>query len=132
MLISRADQRAYVYRGGQRIGTAPVQLPARPQTGMAVFSLLEKPTPEEISETSPNLRWSVVQVSNPGQGLTPSEQLGKIRMDPTFVREMLGAMDVGSTLVITDWASTRDTHSDSDFPVIATETPNNPTKSLKK
>ncbi|HFX0539565.1 TPA: L,D-transpeptidase family protein, partial [Pseudomonas aeruginosa] len=132
VLISRADQRAYVYRGGQRIGTAPVQLPARPQTGMAVFSLLEKPTPEEISETSPNLRWSVVQVSNPGQGLTPSEQLGKIRMDPTFVREMLGAMDVGSTLVITDWASTRDTHSDSDFTVIATETPNNPTKSLKK
>lgn len=131
VLISRADQRAYVYRGGQRIGTAPVQLPARPQTGMAVFSLLEKPTPEEISETSPNLRWSVVQVSNPGQGLTPSEQLGKIRMDPTFVREMLGAMDVGSTLVITDWASTRDTHSDSDFTVIATETPNNPTKSLK-
>ncbi|HDQ7610504.1 TPA: L,D-transpeptidase, partial [Pseudomonas aeruginosa] len=50
----------------------------------------------------------------------------------TFVREMLGAMDVGSTLVITDWASTRDTHSDSDFTVIATETPNNPTKSLKK
>ncbi len=33
-------------------------------------------------------------------------------MDPTFVREMLSAMDVGSTLVITDWASTRDTHSD--------------------
>ncbi|EOI5942718.1 hypothetical protein ACMUNS_006807, partial [Pseudomonas aeruginosa] len=25
-----------------------------------------------------------------------------------------------------------DTHSDSDFTVIATETPNNPTKSLKK
>ena len=132
VLISRADQRAYVYRGGQRIGTAPVQLPARPQTGMAVFSLLEKPTLDEIGETSPNLRWSVVQVSNPGQGLTPSEQLGKIRMDPTFVREMLSAMDVGSPLVITDWASTRDTHSDSDFTVIATETPNNPTKSLKK
>lgn len=110
----------------------PVTLPARPQTGMAVFSLLEKPTLDEIGETSPNLRWSVVQVSNPGQGLTPSEQLGKIRMDPTFVREMLSAMDVGSTLVITDWASTRDTHSDSDFTVIATETPNNPTKSLKK
>lgn len=86
----------------------------------------------KTTETSPNLRWSVVQVSNPGQGLTPSEQLGKIRMDPTFVREMLSAMDVGSTLVITDWASTRDTHSDSDFTVIATETPNNPTKSLKK
>ncbi len=84
--------------------------------------------PKEVD----HLRWSVVQVSNPGQGLTPSEQLGKIRMDPTFVREMLSAMDVGSTLVITDWASTRDTHSDSDFTVIATETPNNPTKSLKK
>ncbi|KAF1072798.1 MAG: hypothetical protein GAK45_00072 [Pseudomonas citronellolis] len=121
VLISRADHRAYVYRGGTQIGSAPVAFDnPGARTGVAAFSLLQKPSAEEIASDSPNLRWSTVQVSNPQAGLTPAEQLGKFTLDPYFLRELLGAMDIGSTLVITDLPSSRETRSNPDFTVMTT------------
>lgn len=90
------------------------------RTGVAAFSLLERPTPEQLASASPNLRWSAVQVSNPQAGLTPAEQLGQFSMDAHFLHSLLLAMDVGSTLVITDLPSSRETRSNPDFTVITT------------
>jgi lipoprotein-anchoring transpeptidase ErfK/SrfK len=119
ILISRADRRIYVYRGGQEIGTAPVtfQHPER-STGIAAFSLLSKPSAEQIQDDSPNLHWNAVQVSDPQEGLTPEQQLGKVKLDRQFLRNLLASLDVGSTLVITDLPSTRDMRS-TDFTVIS-------------
>ncbi|WP_374438212.1 L,D-transpeptidase [Pseudomonas panipatensis] len=121
VLISRADRRAYVYRGGTQIGSAPVSFDnPGARTGVAAFSLLQKPSPEQIASATPHLRWSAVQVSNPQAGLTPREQMGKFSMDPYFLHDLLLAMDVGSTLVITDLPSSRETQSNRDFTVITT------------
>lgn len=121
VLISRADRRAYVYRGGVQIGTAPVAFEhPEEKTGVAAFSLMEKPTQAEIDSQSPNLRWTTVQVSDPQKGLTPAEQLGKFSMDPEFLRNLLTSMDIGSTLIITDLPSTRTMRSNPDFTVITT------------
>lgn len=122
VLVSRADRRAYIYRGGQQIGTAPVEL-ADPDahTGVAAFSLLQKPTPEQINSDYPSLRWTTVQVTDPDEGQTAAQQLGKFKMDPIFLKEMLTAMDVGSMLVITDLPSTREMQSRPDFTVITTK-----------
>ncbi|OBY57557.1 L,D-transpeptidase [Pseudomonas sp. AU12215] len=121
VLVSRADRRLYVYRGGLQIGTAPVafQHPEE-RTGVAAFSLMEKPSQTEIDSENPNLRWTSVQVSDPQRGLSPAEQLGKFSLDREFLRNLLASMDVGSTLVITDLPSTRDMRSNPDFTVITT------------
>ncbi|AYC33956.1 L,D-transpeptidase [Pseudomonas cavernae] len=122
ILISRADLRAYVFRGGQLVGSAPaLSLDSSQQrSGMAVFSLLQKPIASEL-DPAPPLHWSAVQVSNPEYGNTPYEQLGQLSMSPEFRRHLRAAMDIGTTLVITDWSSTRDTRSSGDFTVISTE-----------
>jgi lipoprotein-anchoring transpeptidase ErfK/SrfK len=122
ILISRADLRAYVYRGGQLIGSAPASSleSSQHRSGMAVYSLLQKPSALALDAALP-LRWSVVGMSNPEYGDTPYEQLGQLNMNPEFRRHLRAAMDIGTTLVITDWASTRDTRSHGKFTVVSTE-----------
>ena len=63
----------------------------------------------------------MVGLSNPEYGNTPYEQLGQLSINPEFSRHLRAAMDVGTMLVITDWASTRDTRSNGQFTVISTE-----------
>ncbi|WP_079228592.1 L,D-transpeptidase [Pseudomonas putida] len=122
ILVSRADRRAYVYRGGQLIGSAPALSLEESQhrSGMAVYSLLQKPSALALDDGLP-LRWSVVGLSNPEYGSTPYEQLGQLNINPEFRRHLRAAMDVGTMLVITDWASTRETRSDGKFTVITTD-----------
>ncbi|WP_448679515.1 L,D-transpeptidase [Pseudomonas nicosulfuronedens] len=119
ILVSRADRRIYVYRGGQEIGTAPVSFehPER-DTGVAAFSLLSKPSAQQIGSDSPNLHWNAIQVSDPQDGLTPAEQLGKINLNRQFLHNLLTSLDVGSTLVITDLPSTQETRSTAGFRVV--------------
>ncbi|MBM7060369.1 L,D-transpeptidase [Pseudomonas sp. UL073] len=132
ILISRADLRAYVFRGGQLIGAAPVVAQSASQRhGMAVFSLLQKPTATEF-DPAPPLRWSAVQLSNPEFGSTPQDQLGQISVDPEFLRKLHQAMDVGTTLAITDLRSTQDTRSDGHLTVISTDEADKVVPSVKK
>lgn len=121
ILISRADLRVYVFRGGELIGSAPVlasgtQLPH----GMAVFSLLQKPPASEF-DPAPPLRWSAVALSDPQAGGTPADQLGHVSVDKDFLRQLHDAMDIGTTLVITDLSASRETRSDGQMTVINTE-----------
>jgi len=122
VLISRADLRSYVFRGGQLVGSAPViSVDSNQQHhGMAVYSLLEKPSTNELLPAQP-LHWSAVQVSNPEYGNSPREQLGALTVDPDFLKNLHAAMDIGTTLVITDLASTSETRSNGNFTVITTE-----------
>ncbi|MBF8746695.1 L,D-transpeptidase [Pseudomonas monteilii] len=122
ILISRADLRAYVYRAGQLVGSAPALSleNSHHRSGMAVYSLLQKPSALPVEAALP-LRWSAVAVSNPEYGDTPYEQLGELTLAPDFRQHLREAMDVGTTLVITDWASTRETRSNGKFTVITGE-----------
>lgn len=133
ILISRADLRAYVFRGGQLIGSAPALSldSSRNRSGMAVYSLLEKPSALALEAGLP-LRWSVVGLSNPEYGNSPYEQLGKLNMTADFQRHLREAMDVGTMLVITDWASTRETRSNGKFTVITGEDSEEPKPLVKK
>ncbi len=133
ILISRADLRAYVFRGGQLIGSAPALSldSSRSRSGMAVYSLLEKPSALALEAGLP-LRWSVVGLSNPEYGNSPYEQLGKLNMTADFQRHLREAMDVGTMLVITDWASTRETRSNGRFTVITGEDSEEPKPLVKK
>ncbi len=127
VLISRADLRAYVFRGGQLVGSAPVlSLDSNEQhRGMAVFSLLEKPSTNELLPPQP-LHWSAVQVTNPEYGNSPRDQLGSLSVDPQFLKNLHAAMDIGSTLVITDLASTSQTRNNGNFTVITTDAEKSP------
>ncbi|MCY1279671.1 L,D-transpeptidase catalytic domain [compost metagenome] len=132
ILISRADLRTYVFRGGQLIGSAPLLAPSAGQPhGMAVFSLLQKPPATDLAPAPP-LRWSAVQLSNPEYGQTPHDQLGGISVDPEFLGRLHQAMDVGTTLVITDLPSTQDSRSDGQLTVIATEEADRQVPPVKK
>ena len=133
ILISRADLRAYVFRGGQLVGSAPALSldSSQHRSGMAVYSLLEKPSALALEAGLP-LRWSVVGLSNPEYGNSPYEQLGKLNMTPDFQRHLREAMDVGTMLVITDWASTRETRSNGKFTVITGEDTAEPKPLVKK
>lgn len=122
VLASRADRRVYVYRGGVQIGSAPIVLTSPDaRIGVAAFSLLEKPTAEQVGSENPSLRWSTISVSTPEEGHLPDQQQAGFTMDPAFLRSLLAAMDVGSTVVITDLPSTRETQSGTDFTVMTTK-----------
>ena len=109
LLISRADSRLYAYRGGKLIGELPATLGKAGSGGTAVFTLLENPpagmTP---ADAKTGLRWSAVHLDQPGRGDTPLAQLGDLHVAPEYAQALLSAVSAGTTLILTDWPSSRE------------------------
>lgn len=109
ILISRADSRLYAYRGGKLIGELPATLGKAGPGGTAVFTLLENP-PVDMTprDAKAGLRWSAVHLDQPERGATPLAQLGDLQVPPEYAQALLSAVSAGTTLILTDWPSSRE------------------------
>ena len=102
MVVSAADKAIYVYRNGNPIGRAAVEIDGRGALGDHVFSLLEGTT-GRMSFLVPgrqSRRWMCV-TSN-GRRADAEKIASRLRMNPEFAAKVYGTIAPGTTVIITD------------------------------
>ena len=112
ILVSAADRALYVYRNGQPIGRAAVEVKGR--LGDHVFTMLEGESSGE-SPYAPGRaarRWMSVS----GRGGSPHDLAPKVRFSPEFAQKLYDVLSPGATIVVTDRPAARKT---SDINILA-------------
>ena len=102
MVVSAADKAIYVYRNGNPIGRARVEINGRGSLGNHVFSLLEGTTGRQ-SSLAPGRearRW--MSVTSSGRGVEAEKISSRLRMNPDFATKVYDTIAPGTTVIITD------------------------------
>jgi lipoprotein-anchoring transpeptidase ErfK/SrfK len=100
MVLSGADRALYVYRNGNPIGRAAVDI--RGSLGNHLFTLLEGTT-GKTSRLAPNRqagRW--MRVTSEGRPMDADEVADRIRFNPEFAEKLYASISPGTTVVVTD------------------------------
>lgn len=116
MLVSAADRTLYVYRNGEPIGRAAIEVKGR--LGGHVFTMLEGVTAAEsaLVPGSPGRVWMSVQSDASSRG--DFEGLSKrVRISPEFARKVYEALKPGATIIVTDQPAVR--KASRDFTILA-------------
>jgi hypothetical protein len=107
MVVSAADKSIYVYRNGNPIGRAPVEITGEGALGNHVFSLLEGRT-DQFSWLVPGRtarRWMSVTSS---EGRADANKIAsRLRVNPEFAGKVDDILAPGTTVVVTDQAVVR-------------------------
>src|SRR3954449_657072 len=102
IVVSTADRALYVYRNGNPIGRASVEVDGRGSLGDHVYSLLEGAT-ERQSSLAPGRagrRW--MTVTSRGRSV-PAEKLSeRLRINPEFANKVYDTIEPGTTVIVTD------------------------------
>src|SRR5437763_528881 len=102
MVVSAADKAIYVYRNGNPIGRAPVEVSGLGKLGDHVFSLLEGTT-GRLSTLAPGRagrRW--MSVTSSGRSVPAEKIASRLRINPEFARNAYDTIEPGTTVIITD------------------------------
>ena len=102
MVVSAADKSIYVYRNGNPIGRASIEISGRGALGNHVFSMLEG-TSGKLSFLVPGRqarKWMCV--SSGGRRANAEEIASRLRMNPEFAGKVYDTLAPGTTVVITD------------------------------
>jgi L,D-transpeptidase catalytic domain len=102
IVVSAADKAIYVYRNGQPIGRAAVEVSGRGELGDHVFSMIEGNT-GRLSLLAPGraaLRW--MRVTSAGRKIEAEEIASRLRLSPEFAGRVYDTLEPGSTVIITD------------------------------
>jgi hypothetical protein len=100
MVLSGADRALYVYRNGNPIGRAALQV--RGSLGNHVFTLLEGKT-GKASRVAPGReakRWT--RVSSEGRGIDSDELASRLIFNPEFAAKLYDTLSPGATVIVTD------------------------------
>jgi len=102
ILISAADKAIYVYRNGNPIGRASVEVVGSGGLGDHVFSLLEGTTGRQslLVPGRAGRRWMCVPGS--GRSVSSEEIASRLRFSQEFAGKLYDAIAPGTTVVITD------------------------------
>jgi hypothetical protein len=103
IVVSAADRALYVYRNGNPIGRAAVEISGRGRLGDQVFSLLEGTTGREssLAPGRAGLRWMKV-TSSSGRNGDAEKIASRLRFNPEFVSKVYDVIAPGTTVIITD------------------------------
>ncbi len=102
MVISSADKTIYVYRNGQPIGRASIEIVGRGSLGNQVFSMLDG-TSGRASLLAPgrqSYRW--MSVTSKGRRLAAEKIAERLRVNPEFAGKVHGGRAPGTTVIVTD------------------------------
>ncbi len=102
MVVSAADKTIYVYRNGNPIGRAPIEVSGRGAIGNHVFSMLEG-TSGKLSFLVPGRqarKW--MSVTSSGRRADAEEIASRLRMNPEFAGKVYDTLAPGTTVIITD------------------------------
>jgi hypothetical protein len=107
ILVSGADRALYVYRNGQPIGRAAIEVKGR--LGGHVFSLLDGVT-EKPSLLAPNRaarRWMTVSTERSWRTVSFDDLGKRVRFNPEFAGKLYDVLTPGATVIVTDQPAVR-------------------------
>jgi hypothetical protein len=102
MVVSTADKAIYVYRNGNPIGRASIEITGRGSLGNHVFSMLEG-TSGFMSFLVPGKqarKW--MRVTSSGRPAEAEEIASRLRMNPEFAGKVYDTLAPGTTVIVTD------------------------------
>src|SRR5436853_6000223 len=102
IVVSAADRAVYVYRNGNPIGRAAVEIEGGGALGDQIYSLLEGTTDQEslLAPGHAARRWMSVTSRGPS---VPAEKIAeRLRINPEFAQKVYDIIEPGTTVIITD------------------------------
>jgi hypothetical protein len=102
IVVSAADRALYVYRNGNPIGRAAVEIEGRGSLGNHVFSLLEGTTGRESSLAPGRAARRWMSVTSSGRGVDAQKIASRLRISPEFANKLYDTIAPGTTVIITD------------------------------
>jgi hypothetical protein len=119
-VLSSADRALYVYRNGNPIGRAAVEISGRGLTGRErlgshVFTLLEGGTgkPSQLAPGREVGRW--MHVSSVGRPVEAEQLASRIRFNTEFAQKLADEVKPGTTVIVTDQQVVRNPIPDSTY-----------------
>ena len=115
IVVSSADDALYVYRNGNPIGRAAVQVSGRGRLGNSVFTLLKGSTgkPSQLAPGHEAGRW--MRVTSEGRPVEADEIASRIRFNTEFAQKLADELKPGATVIVTDQPVVRDPTADSTY-----------------
>ncbi len=109
ILVSAADKALYVYRNGEPIGRAALDIDGRGPLGGHVFSLLDGVTekPSWWAPNRPARKWSTVSTDEVGRKISFDDLGKRVHFNPDFASKLYDAVTPGTTIIVTDMAAAR-------------------------
>jgi hypothetical protein len=102
MVVSAADKAIYVYRNGNPIGRAAVEINGRGRLGEQVFSLLEGTTGRESSLAPGRAARRWMNVTSSGRSVPAEKIAERLRISSEFAHKVYAVIEPGTTVIITD------------------------------
>jgi hypothetical protein len=109
IVVSSADRALYVYRNGNPIGRASVEISGRGGLGERIYSLLEGTTDREslLVPGRAARRWMNVTTDS-GLEMDAEKIAARLRFNPDLASKLYDTVTPGTTVVLTDHAVVRD------------------------
>ena len=118
IVISSADKAMYVYRNGDPIGRASVEiggkgLSGREKLGNHVFTMLEGTTgkPSRFTPKHEEARW--MRVTSEGKAVDADTLASRLLFSPEFADKLPNELKPGNTVIVTDYPAVRKPKADS-------------------
>lgn len=118
-MISAADRALYVYRNGNPIGRAALEISGRGPLGGHVFTMLAGVTekPSWWAPNRPGRKWSKVTSDEAGRRVSADELAPRLRFNAEFASKLYDAAVPGTTVIVTDQPAVR--NASRDFTILA-------------
>jgi len=120
IVVSSADRAIYVYRNGNPIGRAALEingsgLSGRERLGSHIFTLLEGSTgrPSQLAPGREAGRW--MRVDSESRPIDAEQLASRLRFNPEFAQKVADEIKPGTTVVVTDQPVVRKPKSDSTY-----------------
>jgi L,D-transpeptidase catalytic domain len=120
IVLSSADRALYVYRNGNPIGRAAVEIGGRgiggrDRLGSHVFTLLEGSSgkPSQLAPGREAGRW--MRVSSEGRAVDAEDLASRIRFNTDFAQKLADEIKPGTTVIVTDQPAVRNPIPDSTY-----------------
>jgi hypothetical protein len=117
IVISSADRAMYVYRNGNPIGRAAIEIDGGDKLGDHVFTMLEGTTgkPSRFTPKHEEARW--MRVTSAGRPVDADALASRLHFSPDFADKLANELKPGATVIITDYPVVRKQKPDAIFAV---------------
>jgi hypothetical protein len=107
ILVSGADRALYVYRNGEPIGRAAIDV--RGKLGNHIYTMLEGTTgiASPFAPGRPSRKWMCVQDDAKRGAVNPSDLAKRIRFSAEFAGKVYDELKPGATIIVTDAPAVR-------------------------
>jgi L,D-transpeptidase catalytic domain len=102
IVVSAADRALYVYRNGNPIGRAAVEVSGRGPLGSHIFTLLEGTTGKQSSLVPGRAARRWMNVASEGRRADAEDIASRLRFNPELAQKLYDTITPGTTVVVTD------------------------------